>query len=63
MTRRALLEYHAAHKFVLMAHSQQGLRRLGAMLGRAKEYPGTRQLADAYWRGVLRGHETNAHTP
>ena len=50
VTRRALLEYHAAHKFVLMAHSQQGMRRLGAMLGRAKEYPGTRQLADAYWR-------------
>ncbi len=48
-TRKAMMEYHAAHKFVLMSHSQQGMRRLGAMLGGAKEYPGTRELTDAYW--------------
>ena len=49
VTRKALVDFHAAHNFVVMAHSQQGLRRLDAILGRAKDYPGMRQLADAYW--------------
>lgn len=49
VTRRALTQFHAAHKFQLMAHSQQGMRRLGAMLGRANEYPGTHELGEAYW--------------
>lgn len=49
VTRRSLSEFHAAHKFVLMAHNQQGMRRLGAMLGRAGEFPSTHTLAGEYW--------------
>ena len=49
ISRRALMEFHAAHKFVLMAHSQRGMRRMGALLGRASEFPNPRELADRYW--------------
>jgi len=48
-TRRALMAFHEAHKFVLMAHNQQGMRRLGALLGRASEFQ-TQELADTYWK-------------
>ena len=33
LTRGALMEFHAAHKYALMAHSQQGMRRLGNSSG------------------------------
>lgn len=49
-TRRALMGFHAAHKFVLMAHNQQGMRRLGALLGRAGQFPETHELAEVYWK-------------
>jgi uncharacterized protein YbgA (DUF1722 family) len=50
-TRRSLMEFHAAHKYVLMAHNQTGTRRLGALLGRAREFPSTSALAARYWEG------------
>lgn len=50
-TRRTLMEFHAAHKFVLMAHNPQGMRRLGALLGRAPESTSTHDLAEEYWTG------------
>jgi uncharacterized protein YbgA (DUF1722 family)/uncharacterized protein YbbK (DUF523 family) len=49
LTRGLLTEFHAAHKFVLMAHSQAGLRRLGALLGRASRSSNVRELADRYF--------------
>ena len=49
VTRRSLIQFHTAYKFVLMAHNQQGMRRLGTMLGRAKKFPSTRTLAAEYW--------------
>ena len=49
LRRGKLAEFHAAHKFVLMAHSQEGLRRLGTIVGGAQEYPGIRALAETYW--------------
>jgi uncharacterized protein YbgA (DUF1722 family)/uncharacterized protein YbbK (DUF523 family) len=54
MTRGALVAFHAAHKFVLLAHNQDGMRRLGGMIGRAGDYPSTRALADAYWTDFSR---------
>lgn len=45
-TRRALMDFHARHKFVLMAHSQQGLRRLGRLLGES----GKHESAPMLWR-------------
>jgi uncharacterized protein YbgA (DUF1722 family)/uncharacterized protein YbbK (DUF523 family) len=50
-TRRALMEYHARHKFVLMAHSQQGLRRLGRLLGESGSHESIQTLVHAYWDG------------
>jgi len=49
LDRRALMDFHRAHKFVLMAHSQQGMRRLGAMLGEATAQTRTQDLAETYW--------------
>lgn len=50
-TRRALTDFHARHKFVLMAHNQQGMRRLGRLLGQYRDYDNTQALAEAYWDG------------
>ena len=35
LTRRALIEFHAAHKFLLLAHDEPGYRRLGQLTGSA----------------------------
>jgi len=50
-TRRTLMEFHAAHKYLLMAHNQQGMRRIGGLLARAQEFATTSELAAAYWNG------------
>ena len=34
-TRRRLLEFHAAHKYLLMSRNQAGMRRLDSLLGQA----------------------------
>jgi uncharacterized protein YbgA (DUF1722 family)/uncharacterized protein YbbK (DUF523 family) len=49
LTRRALTAFHAAHKFLLLAHNQEGTRRLGALLGRAGKDADVPRLAHAYW--------------
>jgi uncharacterized protein YbgA (DUF1722 family) len=36
LTRSRLMEFHARHKFLLMAHQQSGARRLGNMLGQGR---------------------------
>jgi len=36
-TRRRLLEFHTAHKYLLMSRNQAGMRRLGSLLGQAAQ--------------------------
>ncbi|MEJ2546615.1 MAG: DUF523 and DUF1722 domain-containing protein [Gemmatimonadota bacterium] len=51
-TRRALMEYHAAHKYVLMSRNQAGMRRLGKLLGEAPKGGSTHRLAEEYRAGM-----------
>ena len=51
-TRRSLMEFHAAHKYVLMSRNQAGMRRLGRLLGAAGRDDSARELAAAYRTGL-----------
>jgi uncharacterized protein YbgA (DUF1722 family)/uncharacterized protein YbbK (DUF523 family) len=51
-TRRSLMEYHAAHKYVLMSRNQAGMRRLGRMLGEADAGDSVAALAAKYRSGL-----------
>ncbi len=48
LTRESLMRYHRAYKYLLMAHSQEGTRRLGRLLAKPERYATTHELADAY---------------
>jgi len=48
LTRKSLMDYHRSYKYLLMAHSQVGTRRLGRLLARPEFYNTTEELADAY---------------
>jgi uncharacterized protein YbgA (DUF1722 family)/uncharacterized protein YbbK (DUF523 family) len=48
MTRAGLFRFHERHKYVLMAHSQAGLRRLGHLLGSADRRQDADLLARRY---------------
>ena len=48
LTRHSLMGYHRAYKYLLMAHSQEGTRRLGRLLAKPERYATTAELADAY---------------
>jgi uncharacterized protein YbgA (DUF1722 family)/uncharacterized protein YbbK (DUF523 family) len=50
-SRAALLRFHAQHKYVLVAHSQVGTRRLGRLLARPEQFADDRTLAEAYLDG------------
>lgn len=67
-TRAGLMRFHERHKFLLMARSQAGMRRLGRLLGESAKDGDVRELARAYLAGLTevlrrpptrRGH-TNA---
>lgn len=47
-SRGALMEFHQRHKFVLMARSEQGMRRLGRLLGSADRRRSPAALAADY---------------
>ncbi len=51
LTRSSLMEFHAAHKFVCMAHNQAGTRRLGRLLAETPRGAGTDELAADYLAG------------
>jgi uncharacterized protein YbgA (DUF1722 family)/uncharacterized protein YbbK (DUF523 family) len=51
-SRRALMEYHAAHKYVLMSRNQAGMRRLGRLLGEAAKDRPVGELAAEYRSGL-----------
>ncbi len=48
LTRDALMRYHRAYKYLLMAHNQEGTRRLGRLLAKPERYVTVHGLADAY---------------
>jgi uncharacterized protein YbgA (DUF1722 family)/uncharacterized protein YbbK (DUF523 family) len=48
ITRARLFRFHERHKYVLMAHSQAGMRRLGHLLGNASKRTDVAGLADEY---------------
>jgi uncharacterized protein YbgA (DUF1722 family) len=50
-SRAALLRFHAQHKYILVAHSQVGIRRLGRLLARPEQFADERTLAAAYLDG------------
>ncbi|HBL31931.1 MAG TPA: DUF1722 domain-containing protein [Acidobacteria bacterium] len=51
-TRAALMRFHEAHKFLLMARNQAGMRRLGRLLGASAKGEDTAALAAAYRSGL-----------
>lgn len=48
ITRARLFRFHEQHKFVLLAHSQAGMRRLGQVLAAAGKRADDRELAARY---------------
>ena len=51
ISRAALLQFHAQHKFVLVAHSQVGTQRLGRLLAQPEQWADDQTLATAYLDG------------
>lgn len=49
---RALVDFHTAHKFQLLAHSERHYRRLGRLVASAKQTP-LAQGYDGYGRGLM----------
>ncbi|MCB9915056.1 MAG: DUF523 and DUF1722 domain-containing protein [Planctomycetes bacterium] len=47
LSRRALIEFHGAHKLLLLAHDEAGYRRLGRLVGSAGQLP-DEELFGAY---------------
>jgi uncharacterized protein YbgA (DUF1722 family)/uncharacterized protein YbbK (DUF523 family) len=51
ITRAGLQQFHARHKFVLVAHSQTGTRRVGRILAHPGQFPDEQAWAAAYLDG------------
>lgn len=51
-TRAALMRFHERHKFLLMARNQNGMRRLGRLLGESGKEEPAGGLAAAYRKGL-----------
>jgi uncharacterized protein YbgA (DUF1722 family)/uncharacterized protein YbbK (DUF523 family) len=49
MTRARIMRFHARHKFLLMAHDQAGMRRLGNLIGQAGLSVSAKQLGSDYF--------------
>ena len=49
LKRARILQFHARHKFLLMAHEQTGMRRLGNLIGQAERSVPARQLGAEYF--------------
>ncbi|MFC2100178.1 YbgA family protein [Candidatus Bipolaricaulota bacterium] len=49
----ALVDFHSRHKYLLMAYSQGGLKRLGRIVANAEHRPAG-EVIDAYRAGLLR---------
>jgi uncharacterized protein YbgA (DUF1722 family)/uncharacterized protein YbbK (DUF523 family) len=51
-TRASLMRFHERHKFLLMARNQNGMRRLGRLLGDSGKDTPASELAAAYRQGL-----------
>ena len=51
ITRAGLQQFHARHKFLLVAHSQDGTRRVGHLLAHPEQFPDEQAWAAAYLEG------------
>jgi uncharacterized protein YbgA (DUF1722 family)/uncharacterized protein YbbK (DUF523 family) len=51
-TRASLMRFHERHKFLLMARNQNGMRRLGRLLGDSGKATPAPELAAAYRQGL-----------
>jgi uncharacterized protein YbgA (DUF1722 family)/uncharacterized protein YbbK (DUF523 family) len=51
ITRAKLQQFHAQHKFVLLAHSQVGTRRVGRILAHPEQFADVQAWAAAYLHG------------
>jgi uncharacterized protein YbgA (DUF1722 family)/uncharacterized protein YbbK (DUF523 family) len=49
-TRARIMQFHAHHKYVLMAHEQAGVRRLGNLIGNADGSMPARKLGKEYFK-------------
>jgi uncharacterized protein YbgA (DUF1722 family)/uncharacterized protein YbbK (DUF523 family) len=58
---RALVEFHTAHKFQLLAHSERHYRYLGRLVADAKATP-LNQTYERYGRGIMEGLGVTANT-
>ena len=52
LTRKGLLDFHAEHKLLLMAHDEQRMRALGRLIANLGEQP-LAEVADAYIREFM----------
>ena len=65
LTAAALIQFHAQHKFVLMAHSQVGARRLGALIGGIRKSTlreGARAYFDLFFQVMRHPPTVRNHT-
>jgi uncharacterized protein YbgA (DUF1722 family) len=60
LTRARIMQFHARHKFLLMAHEQAGMRRLGNLIGQAARSISAKQLGVEYFDAFC---EVMRHTP
>jgi len=60
LTRRRIMEFHERHKFLLMAHQQEGTRLLGNRLGRADKSAPATEIAEKYFGSFC---DVMRHTP
>jgi len=49
ITRSRIMQFHARHKYLLMAHHQAGVRRLGNLLGESERTTPVRRLGEGYF--------------
>jgi uncharacterized protein YbgA (DUF1722 family)/uncharacterized protein YbbK (DUF523 family) len=60
LTRARIIQFHARHKFLLMAHQQSGMRSLGNLIGRASRSFPAKQLGVEYFDAFC---QVMRHTP
>jgi uncharacterized protein YbgA (DUF1722 family)/uncharacterized protein YbbK (DUF523 family) len=60
LTRARIMHFHARHKFLLMAHEQAGMRRLGNLIGQTARSISAKQLGVEYFDAFC---EVMRHTP
>jgi uncharacterized protein YbgA (DUF1722 family)/uncharacterized protein YbbK (DUF523 family) len=60
LTRAGIMEFHARHKFLLMAHDQSGMRKLGNRIGQSDRRVSPKRLAGEYFDAFS---QVMRHTP